>query len=91
MTGPQWDEPKALEVQSILYKLGAAEKVPADDPRVASMRVVDTMWTGRCKRGPNGEITQLKARCVMRGDLQAKFYTITAKKRRRLSYGTRPY
>ncbi len=78
MTGPQWDEPKALEVQSILYKLGAAEEVPADDPRVASMRVVDTMWTGRCKRGPNGEVTQLRARCVMRGDLQAKFYNITA-------------
>jgi hypothetical protein len=78
MTGPQWDEPKALEVQSILYKLGAAEKVPADDPRVAGMRVVDTMWTGRCKRGPNGEVTQLRARCVMRGDLQAKFYNISS-------------
>ena len=46
MTGPNWDKPKILEVQLILYKPCAAEKVPADNPGVASMRVVNTMWTG---------------------------------------------
>ena len=36
------------------------------------------MWIGRCKRGPNGEVKQLRARFVRRRDLQAKFYNITA-------------
>ena len=41
------------------------------------MPVCDTMWAGRCKRGADGEICELKARCVIRGDLMNQFYNIT--------------
>jgi len=76
MRGPEWDEPKSMEVDSILNKLMAAEKVAADNPRIKGMVPVDTMWTGRRKRNANGSIGKYKARCVLRGDIHIKKYDV---------------
>jgi hypothetical protein len=77
MRGPEWDEPKSMEIDSILNKLMAAEKVAADDPRIRGMVPVDTMWTGRRKRNADGTIDKYKARCVLRGDIHIKKYDVS--------------
>ena len=41
------------------------------------MPVCDSMWAGRCKRDVKGNPSELKGRCVIRGDLQASFYNLT--------------
>ena len=76
MCGPEFDEPKCKEINSF-YRLGAVEDVLADDPRIKGKPVCDSMWAGRCKRDVNGDMCELKGRCVIRGDLQTSFYNIT--------------
>ena len=76
MKGKEWDEPKLAERHK-LEKLNAWEVVTADDPRIKGMKVVDTMWVGRCKRDGKGEISKYNARMVMRGDQHVNFYNIT--------------
>jgi len=66
-----------MEVDSILNKLMAAEKVAADDPRIKGMVPVDTMWTGRRKRKADGSIDKYKARCVLPGDIHIKKYDVS--------------
>ena len=77
MRGPDWDEPKQIEI-NMLTRLGAIKKMAADDPAIKHLRLVDTMWTGRCKRLADGSVSKLKGRCVLRGDLHGKWYEKTA-------------
>ncbi len=75
MRGPEWDEPKQCEV-STLQRMGAFTKVNADDPKIKGWKVVETMFTGRSKRNAEREVTQLKGRCVLRGDLHKNHYKV---------------
>ena len=77
MGGPMWDEPKQVEIGK-LERLGAMTPVAADDPVVKGMKVVNTMWAGRCKRKADLTIDKLSARCVLRGDLHSKTYGVDA-------------
>ena len=77
MGGPMWDEPKQVEIGK-LERLGAMTPVAADDPVVMGMKVVNTMWAGRCKRKADLTIDKLSARCVLRGDLHSKTYGVDA-------------
>ena len=77
MRGPRWDTPKQLEIAKMV-RLDAKIDVAADDPRIAHLEVVDTMWTGRSKINDKGEIIKDNARCVARGDLHSKKYKISA-------------
>ena len=64
MTGPEWDEPKDIEVAA-LYRTGAVHEILANDPKIKGWKVVDTMWTGRAKRNADRSIKQLKGRAVL--------------------------
>ena len=79
MKGPEWDEPKSIEVNQ-LEKMGAYTWIAADDPFiravVAAGRVTDTMFCGRIKRNADRSICQRKGRCVLRGDLHKQHYKI---------------
>ena len=77
MRGPEWDEPKGIEIGK-LERLGAMTPISADDPVVKGMKVVDTMWAGRCKRKPDLTIDKYSARCVLRGDLHSRSYGVDA-------------
>ena len=77
MSGPRWDTPKQLEIAK-MDRLGSKIDVAADDPRIAHLKVVETMWTGRAKIDDLGNITKDNARCVARGDLHSKHYAVTA-------------
>eukprot|EP00966_Prymnesium_polylepis_P228889 5296767-Prymnesium_polylepis.1 len=59
-------------------RLSAKIDVAADDPRIAHLRPVETMWTGRAKIDAQGNILKDNARCVARGDLHSKHYNVTA-------------
>ena len=61
-----------------MERLNAKIDVAADDPRVAHLKVVETMWTGREKMKDNGEHLSDHARCVARGDLHSKHYSVTS-------------
>ena len=80
MTGPEWDEPKSVEVSTLL-RMGAMTKIRADDPKISGWKVVDTMFTGRTKRDADRNITQLKGRCVLRGDLHKCHYHVDENQR----------
>ena len=75
MSGPEWDEPKQLEIAKF-RKLDAMREVAADDPTIKHLKVVESMWTGRRKRNDDGLTKKLNARCVARGDLHAKHYNV---------------
>ena len=77
MRGPRWDTPKQLEIAK-MERLNAKIDVAADDPRIAGMKVVETMWTGRAKMNDDGSHQKDNARCVARGDLHSKHYHVTA-------------
>ena len=77
MRGPRWDTPKQLEIAK-MDRLGAKIDVAADDPRIAHLKPVETMWTGRAKIDAQGNIIKDNARCVARGDLHSKHYDVTA-------------
>ena len=77
MRGPRWDTPKSLEIAK-MDRLGAKIDVAADDPRIAHLKVVETMWTGREKINDDGSHNKDNARCVARGDLHSKHYHVTA-------------
>ena len=77
MSGPEWDEPKQIEVET-LRKMGAFEPIAADDPKIKGWRVVDTMWTGRVKRKADRSVDKRKGRAVLRGDLHKKHYGVDA-------------
>ena len=77
MLGPEWDEPKQIEV-STLRNMGAFESIAADDPKVKGWRVVDTMWTGRVKRKADRSVDKRKGRAVLRGDLHKRHYGVDA-------------
>ena len=77
MRGPRWDTPKQLEIAK-MDRLHAKIDIAADDPRIAHMRPVETMWTGRAKINEKGEVIKDNARCVARGDLHAKYYEVSA-------------
>ena len=68
MKGPEWDTPKQLEIAKI-ERLNAKTDVAADDPSIADMQVCEFLWTGRCKRNPDGSVSKYNARCCARGDL----------------------
>jgi hypothetical protein len=78
MRGPRWDTPKQLEIAK-MDRLNAKIDIAADDPRIAHMKVVETMWTGREKIDTNGKVVKDNARCVARGDLHSKYYEVTAR------------
>jgi hypothetical protein len=59
-------------------RLGAKIDVAADDPKIAHLKVVETMWTGRAKIKDDGSWTKDNARCVARGDLHSKYYAVTS-------------
>jgi len=59
-------------------RINAKVDVAADDPRIADMKVVETMWTGREKIDDDGQVVKDNARCVARGDLHSKHYKVTA-------------
>ena len=80
MTGPEWDEPKSIEVSTLL-RMGAMTKIRADDPKIKGWKVVDTMFTGRTKRDADRNITQLKGRCVLRDDLHKSHYHVDENQR----------
>ena len=69
MRGPEWDEPKMIEIRA-LEEMGAMQKLAADDPLIKHIvdagRAVDTMWTGRVKRNADRSISKYKGRCVLR-------------------------
>ena len=77
MRGPEWDEPKSLEVASV-KRLARVTELPEDDPSIAHLKPVNTMWTGRDKRDAEGNLTKRKARAVLRGDQHAKYYDCDA-------------
>ena len=77
MCGPRWDTPKQLEIAK-MDRLGAKIDVAADDPRIAHLKVVETMWTGREKINDDGTWVKDNARCVARGDLHRKHYSVTS-------------
>jgi len=66
MKGPEWDEPKQIEINKLKHMYTT---VAADDPRVSHLKPVDTMWTGRDKRDADRKLAEKKGRCVLRGDL----------------------
>jgi len=76
MRGPEWDTPKQMEMAKF-EKLGAKTDVALDDPRIRGMPIIDTMWAGADKFNDQGECIKKNARCVIRGDLQKKFYNVT--------------
>ena len=80
MRGPEWDEPKLIEVSTLL-RMGAITKICADDPMIKGWRVVDTMFTGRDKRNADREVIQRKGRCVLRGDLHKHHYDVDGNQR----------
>ena len=77
MRGPRWDTPKQLEIAK-MDRLGAKIDVAADDPKIAHLKVVETMWTGRAKIKEDGSWLKDNARCVARGDLHSKHYAVTS-------------
>ena len=77
MRGPEWDESKTVEVET-LRKMGAFTPIAADDPQIKGWRVVDTMWTGRVKRKADRSIEKYKGRAVLRGDLHKVHYGVDA-------------
>ena len=77
MRGPEWDEPKMVEVET-LRKMGAFTEIAADDPKIKGWRVVDTMWTGRVKRKADRTVDKRKGRAVLRGDLHKMHYGVDA-------------
>ena len=76
MSGPEWDEPKSVEVAT-LDKMNAMTRCAADDPRIKGRRIVDTMWTGRVKREADRTFKSRKGRCVLRGDLHKAHYKVS--------------
>ena len=77
MRGPRWDTPKQLEIAK-MDRLNAKIDIAADDPRIARLRPVETMWTGREKIDSKGIIVKDNARCVARGDLHSKYYEVSS-------------
>ena len=77
MRGPEWDEPKQVEV-STLERLGAFEWIAEDDERIRGWKAVDTMWTGRVKRLADRSVDKRKGRAVLRGDLHKVHYDVSA-------------
>ena len=77
MRGPEWDEAKMVEVDT-LRKMGAFLEIAADDPKIKGWRVVDTMWTGRVKRKADRTVDKRKGRAVLRGDLHKLHYGVDA-------------
>jgi hypothetical protein len=63
MRGARWDTPKQLEIAK-MDRLGAKVDVAADDPRIAHLRPVETMWAGRAKIDAQGNVIKDNARCV---------------------------
>jgi hypothetical protein len=76
MRGAEWDEPKMSEINK-MKRLGAKVDVAADDPKVAHLKPVETMWVGRRKLKSDGALLKLNARCVLRGDIHGKRYCVT--------------
>eukprot|EP00966_Prymnesium_polylepis_P190263 4408586-Prymnesium_polylepis.1 len=62
MRGPRWDTPKQLEIAK-MNRLNAKIDIAADDPRIAHLRPVETMWTGREKIDSKGNVVKDNARC----------------------------
>ena len=77
MRGPRWDTPKQLEIAK-MDRLGAKIDVAADDPRIAHLKPVETMWTGRVKRNADRSVDKRKGRAVLRGDLHKQHYAVDA-------------
>ena len=77
MRDARWDTPKQLEVAKI-ERLEAKSDVAADDPKVLGMPICEMMWTGRCKRNPDGTVLKLNARSVGRGDLDKGKVNLTS-------------
>ena len=77
MRGPEWDEPKQVEV-STLERLGSFEWIAEDDERIRGWKAVDTMWTGRVKRLADRSVDKRKGRAVLRGDLHKVHYDVSA-------------
>ena len=77
MRGPRWDTPKQLEIAK-MDRLNAKIDIAADDSRIAHLRPVETMWTGREKIDSKGNIVKDNARCVARGDLHSKYYEVSS-------------
>ena len=77
MRGPDWDTPKQMEVAKI-ERLEAKMDIAADDPKVKGMPVCEMLWTGRCKRNPDGSIDKMNARCCARGDLDKQRLGLTS-------------
>ena len=71
MRGPRWDTPKQLEIDK-MRRLNAFDQVAADDPSIAGLPVGQTCWSGRCKRGDQGQVIKDNARCCHRGDLDKR-------------------
>eukprot|EP00966_Prymnesium_polylepis_P191053 4427634-Prymnesium_polylepis.2 len=88
MRGPRWDTPKQLEIAK-MDRLNAKIDVAADDPHIAHLRPVETMWTGRAKINDKGEIIKDNARCMARGDLHSKYDNVTANQSSLRSSGRR--
>eukprot|EP00966_Prymnesium_polylepis_P121351 2804612-Prymnesium_polylepis.1 len=55
MSGPEWDEPKQLEIAKI-KRLEAA-----DDPAVQGLPISEMLWVGRAKRNAEGDIWKMNA------------------------------
>ena len=77
MTGPEWDPPKDSEVAK-LKRMESVSEIAADDPSIKHMKVVPTMWVGRDKLNPDNSLCKKNARCVERGDIHCRSYTMTA-------------
>ena len=77
MRGPEWDTPKQMEIAKI-KRLEAKRDVLADDPSIKGMQVCEMLWTGRCKRNPDGSINKKNARCCARGDLDKARLSLTS-------------
>eukprot|EP00966_Prymnesium_polylepis_P127705 2952748-Prymnesium_polylepis.1 len=73
MRGARWDEPKQLEIAKI-KKMQAKIDVCADDASIKGIPVIDMMWTGRCKRNPDGTVLKDNARCVACGDQDSQAF-----------------
>eukprot|EP00966_Prymnesium_polylepis_P224161 5185801-Prymnesium_polylepis.1 len=58
-------------------RLNAKIDIAADDSRIAHLRPVETMWTGRENIDSKGNIVKDNA-SVARGDLHSKYYAVSS-------------
>ena len=60
MKGPEWDEPKDVEVAA-LYRTGAVQEILATDPKIKGWKVVDTAGVLRAHAAVGNHVLEARA------------------------------